>query len=225
MGRGKTLWEMLMEWFQKPVEESVFNPLRAKVGSAVTISELDLGEYNFFVREIREYRRKIGMKNFYSVDYVLLARPLGQDDVHVRVRILPVDDPERAAGLSHHALLLRLDDELAYDEEFLAVVNDDTGKFQVLQDGNVEEEYYRVNDLRSPYQAWVTVVQDLDGDKKAEQDEIEKFPLEYWDYWRETKDEVGISFRQFLFVELNKNDGWIQIWKGQELDPQKVLMM
>ena len=54
----------------------MYNPLRARIGSSLGVDELDLKDYNFFVKEIREYRRQIGGRQFPFVDYVLLARPL-----------------------------------------------------------------------------------------------------------------------------------------------------
>lgn len=224
MAKGKTLWEMLVEKLSGPVEQTVHNPLKAKIGSAVTVNELDWRDFNFFVREIREYRRTIGGKPFVFVDYVLLARPLGGDDVLARLRLNPVDDPDRHGGLTHHALLLRLCDELAYSEELHRVVTDSTKKFQVLQDGQLQEEYYRINDVADSYKAQVSVVKDANRDKKVERDEVEKLRLEYWDYWRETKDPAGLAVRQYLFVEMDADNGWFEIWRGHEIAPEQVLV-
>ena len=219
MTKGRTLWEMLLARVQGPVEFRHYNPLHARVGTSVMINEIDWKDYNFFIREIREYRRTLGGKDFLFADYVLLARPLGKDDVWVRLRLNPVADPDAAGGLTHDALLLRLDDEMAYDENFYKVVTDSTKKFQVLDNGQVTEEYYRINDVAEPYKAQVTVMKDTDSD------EVETVQLEYWDYWREVKDEAGQPLRQYLFVEMDAKTGWFQLWKGQEVDPQRVLVI
>jgi hypothetical protein len=226
MPRGKTLWEMLVERFSwTPTELTVYNPLKAKVGSAATINTVEWRDYNFFITEIREMKRALGRREFLSVDYHLLARPIGADDVQVRLRLNPIDDPERAAGLSHDVLLLQLYDELAYDKGFHDVVADTTGKFEVLEDGKVVEEYWRINNVTTSYQAEVAVVKDLNLDKKVTRDEIVRGDLEYWDYWREAKDEGGQPVRQFLFVEMDKDDGWFRIWRGEAIDPNKVMVM
>src|SRR5262245_14321283 len=107
-GPGKTLWEMFMERLEGPVELQFYNPLKAKIGSGMTIDEVELRDLNFFLKEIREYRRTIDGRQFVFVDYVLLARPLNGGDVWRRLRLSPVDDPTRVAGLSHTALLLDL---------------------------------------------------------------------------------------------------------------------
>jgi hypothetical protein len=225
MAKGRTLWEMLTARLQGPVEFRYYNPLHARVGTSVMINEIDWKDDNFFIREIREYRRTIGGKEFVFADYVLLARPLGKDDIWVRLRLLPLAEPDPAGGLTHDALLLRLDDEMAYDEDFHKVVTDTTKKFQVLEDGQVTEEYCRINDVTEPYKAKLTVIKDTNSDSRVDPDEVETVSLEYWDYWREVKDEAGQPLRQYLFVEMDARTGWFQIWKGQEVDPQRVLVI
>ena len=225
MAKGKTLWEMLTEKFSGPVEFKFYNPLKARIGNSVTIDTLELRDYNFFLREIREYQRSIGGQEFLFSDYVLLARPLQGDDIWVRLRLNPVDDAKRVAGLTHHILLLQLCEEMAYNEDFYGVVTDTTGKFQVLQEGQVTEEYWRIHDVTSAYKARVSVVQDVNNDNKVEMDEVGKQDLEYWDYWREIKDEAGQPVTEFLFIEMDGNNGWFQLWKGREFDPERVLVI
>lgn len=223
MPRGKTLWEMLAGWVRGPVELSYHNPLRAKVGSSVSINEPDLKDYNFFVREMREYTRTIDGRPFVFVDYALLARPLGGEDVWVRLRLVPLAEPDPAGGLTHHALLLRLYDEFAYDEAFYAVVTDTTRKFEVSEGGEVTEEYWRVNDVAEPYRAQVAVIRDTNSDGTVTPDEVEQVKLEYWDYWREI-DAPGGPVREYLFVEIDRGNGWTQIWRGGEADLQGVMV-
>jgi hypothetical protein len=225
MARGKTLWELLMEKLHGPVEMDVYNPLKAKIGSYVTLDEFDLHDLDFRVEEIREHRRTVGGRDFLFADYVLLARPLGKEDVSARLRLNSVEDPDRAAGLTHFALLLRLDDEMAYSEEFHQVLKDDTGKFQVLDEGKVTAEFYRINDVRQPYKARVTVIKDADHDKKVEKDEVEHVELKYWDYWRDTTSAAGLPQKEYLFVEMDAETGWFQIWRGQEVDMQRAFVV
>lgn len=226
MARGKTLWEMLKEKFQPaPVELQFYNPLKARIGNAVTINEIELRDYNFFIKEIHEYRRTIGRQQHYFADYVLLARPLGGEDVLLRLRLVPVADPQRAAGLTHQALLLRLYDEMAYNEELHKVVNDTTKKFEVLENGQVVAEYWRINDVATSYKAKVAVITDINRDNKVEINEVQRRGLEYWDYWRETTEAGGVKFTEFLFIEMDSANGWFQMWRGREVDPQLVIVM
>jgi hypothetical protein len=224
MAKGRTLWEMLLDKLQGPAEFRYYNPLHARIGSAVTLDEVEWRDLNFFVLSIHEYKRTIRRRVFRFVDYVLVARPLRRDKVLVRLRLVPVDDPDEAAGIAHHVLLLQLDDDRPYDQGLHKVVNDDTRKFQVLEDDKVQAEYERINDVRKPYRARVTVVRDVNLDKRVTRDEIEKRRVEYWDYWREVPDEAGQPRREFLFVEMDDENGWFQIWKGREFDPKRVVL-
>jgi hypothetical protein len=225
MAKGKTLWEMLVEKLSRPpLEFQVYNPLQARVGSSVMIDDVEWRDLNFFLREIREYKRRISGKEFVFVDYVLRARPLRGNEVCIRLRLNPVDDPDRHGGLTHHVLLLQLDDDLPYSADLHRVVNDTTGKFQILQDGQVREEFERIGGVSSPYKAQVAVLRDVNRDEKVSQDEVERLRLEYWDYSREVKDAAGQAQQQFLFVEMNTQNGWFQIWRGQEIDPQRVMV-
>jgi hypothetical protein len=225
MAKGRTLWEMLKAKLQGPVESQHYNPLRARIGGSVSINELDLRDLNFFIKEIREYRRRIEGREFVFTDYVLLARPLQGDDVWLRLRLNPVAEPDRGSGLTHDVLALQLDDEMGYSEEFHNVVNDTTKKFEVRQDGNLVAEYWRINDVASAYHATVAVIKDTNNDGRVDEDEVATVKVDYWDYWRETPDEAGQKFTEFLFVEMDKDSGWFQIWKGHAIDPQQVTLI
>ena len=225
MAKGKTLWEMLLAKVHGPAELHYYNPLKAKIGSAIMINEIDLREDSFFVKEIRQYQRTINARPFLFVDYLLLARPLHGEDLWLSLRLNPVDDPEAAAGVTHTALLLRLYDELAYDEGLYKVVTDTTKKFEVVENGQVTEEYWRINDVTGSYKGRVAVIKDEDKDGQVDDREVDKVELEYWDYWRDSTDAFAQPVRQYLFVEMNTENGWFQIWRGQEIDPQNVLLM
>jgi hypothetical protein len=225
MAKGKTLWEMLLAKIHGPVELHYYNPLKAKIGSSILINEIELRDENFAVKEIRQYERTMDRRRFPFVDYVLLAHPLHGEEVWVRLRLHPVDNPEAEAGLTHTAMLLRLYDEMAYDDGLHQVVTDTTKKFEVVQNGQVTEEYWRINDVTSSYKARVAVIKDENKDGQVDEGEVERAELEYWDYWRDTTDAFGQPLRQYLFVEMNTENGWFQIWRGQEVDSQKVLVM
>ena len=226
MARGKTLWEMLVEYFQSgPVELRFYNPLKAKVGSFVTFDEFDLKDLDFRVEELRESRRDIRGREFLSADYGLLARPLGKPEVPVRLRLNPVENPERAGGLTHYALLLRLDDEMAFTEDLHNILRDGTGEFRVLEDGEVKAVFTRVGGVLEPYRVRVAVVRDANFDQKVEKDEVERREIESWDYERETTGDGGVVKKEYLFVEMDRETGWFQIWRGHETDMQRALVV
>jgi hypothetical protein len=213
---------MLVARVQGPVEFQYYNPLHARIGTSILIDEVEWKQHTFFVQEIREYRRTIGGQDFRFADYVLLAQVPGAEDVRVRLRLNPVDDPATAGGLTHHALLLRLYDEMAYDEGMYQVVNDMTRRFQVSEGGQVTEEYERLHDVTGAYKAVVSVIKDANQDSRVDPDEVAKVRLEYWDYVREVPNEAGQAVRQYLFVEMDAETGWFQLWRGEELNPERV---
>jgi hypothetical protein len=221
MAKGRTLWEY---WTgkKKPVtEERYFNPLKAKIGSAVTLNDIDLKQYDFFVKEMRQYERTIDGKQFLFTDYVLSAQPLKGDAVLVRLRVNPTGQTD--GGPTHNLLVLRLFDEMAYDKGFHDVVSDTTKKIEVT-DNNVTQTYLRINDVQGPYKATVSVVR-AGQDGKVAEDALETAQLEYWDYWREMPDEAGNPMVEFLFVEMDTNSGWFQLWRGEEINAQRVVII
>jgi len=222
MAKGRTLWEMWTGKKEPPVEEQYFNPMKAKIGSAVNINDIDLKQDDFFVTEIREYKRIIEGKPFFFADYVVLAQPLKGDAVVLRLRVNPTDRAD--TGLTHHLLVLRLYDEMAYDEGFHGVVTDTTKKIEVT-DNNLTETYWRINDVQDSYKATVTVIRDANQGGKVEKEEVQVVQVEYWDYSRQTPDEAGNPMVQYLFVEMDTSSGWFQLWRGEEINPQRVVIL
>src|SRR5205085_10250891 len=111
----------------------------------------------FTVQEIREYIRRLGKQDFTFTDYALRgvnAKTFDAEQVMaVRLRMLP-----NAAG-AQDGLLLRMYDEFAFAENFLMVLNDPGGHFQVKDAGADEPDYFRrINEVRGAYEAAVLVV-------------------------------------------------------------------
>jgi hypothetical protein len=225
MSGGRTLWQMLVDRFSRPREYKVYNPLRARVGFGVTIDEIEWRELEFSLREIHEYKRRFGRRVFVFSDYVLTAKPLNQEEVTIRLRLSPTDDPSEHGGVTHHVLLLQLLESLGFDKGLHKAVTDNTGKFQILEDGVVQEEYFRLNDLRTPYRAHVKSLVDIDRNRRITYDEVKEHDIDYWDYSRELKDAAGQPETEYLFVEMDVKDGWFELWKGEEIDPKRVIVM
>jgi hypothetical protein len=222
VAKGRTLWEMWTGKKQVPVLERYFNPMKAKIGSTVTINDIDLKQYDFSVTEIRQYARTIEGKQYLFADYVLHAQPLKGDAVLLRLRVNPTGQTDGAP--EHNVLVLRLYDEMAYDKSFHDVVGDTTRKIEVTEN-NVAQTYTRINDVQGPYKATVSVLRDANQDGKVDEDEVATLQLDYWDYCRETPDEAGTPTVQFLFVEMDNSSGWFQLWRGEEINSQRVVII
>jgi hypothetical protein len=216
---GKTLWEMLKERLSKNGSNvSFYNPLDFRVGSVVPVanSRPDFAGFDFSVKEIREYGRRIGGQEFHFTDYVLAGVNTktfnAEDAVTVRLRAVP-----NQAG-SRDVLLLKLYDEMTFDPGFLEVVKDTTGVFEVTDDKTgATEKYTRINDVKDSYEAAVMVVTGTNDDGTAPPGKISAAKIEYWDYWREVAMSGSqTTKKQFLFVEMNSETGWFQLWQGEE---------
>lgn len=223
MSRGRTLWEMLTSSFGDPLEFQYYNPLHARVGQAVQIDEVELRDLQFFIEEIREYRRVIDGRTFLFTDYEILAQRVNADDVWLRVRLSPTED-RGEGGVSHHVLLMDLDEDMGYDEGLHQALNAGTGVLEITDSGE-KQTFHRVNDVRDPYKAVVTILKDENQDKRVDSDEVEKRRIEYWDYVREIKDTAGQPMPEYLFVEMDTRDGWFQSWRGRLIDPRRVALL
>lgn len=218
-GQGKTLWEMLKERLNKADTSIAFyNPLDYRVGGLVSLAKghPEFQTYDFTVKEILEFTRRISGQEFKFTDYVLAGtntKTFSPDDaLTLRLRVVP-----NQAG-AYDALLLRLEDEFAFDQGFLEVLKDPSGVFEVKDDDTGEAaRYERINEVKDPYAAVVLVVSATTDDGKAAPNKAKAAKLEYWDYWRETTIGEGpATKKQFIFVEMNSDTGWFQIWQGEE---------
>jgi hypothetical protein len=219
--KGKTLWEMLTERLRGSGNGAGIpfaNPLDLRVGSPVPVAYAngpEFADYNFTVQEIREYTRRIQGQEFRFTDYVLRGinakSPDADNVMTTRVRVVP-----NQAG-ANDALLLQIYDEFEFAEDFLAVVKDTTGLFNVTEDkSGAEATFSRINDVRGSYQAAVLLVSDTTPDGKAVPGKASPVKVEYWDYWRDADIGAGKTAKEFVFVEMNSDTGWFQIWQGRE---------
>src|SRR5215471_11555527 len=220
--KGETLWEMLMDRLHKGGGNGAgipfANPLDLRVGSAVEVAYAngpEFADYDFSVQEIREYTRTISGQEFRFTDYVLRGvnkKSFDADDVvTARLRVVP-----NLAG-GHDSLLLRVYDEFGFAEDFLGVLRDTTGVFEVKDDkSGATDTFTRINDLREPYEAAVLIVAETTPDGKAANGKASPLRLDYWDYWRDADICGGNTAKEFVFVEMNSDSGWFQIWRGRE---------
>lgn len=225
---GQTLFQRLFKG-KEQVEYKYFNPAKAKIASTFSLDVIGLRDLMFTLVEIREYKRTINSKQLTFGDYVLLSRPIGKDDVWVRVRFMPVENPD--SQLTHNVLILTKYDEMPYCKELDEVLRATTGVLDITDhDTELTETYWRPaidgrSRLTSAYRADVSIIRDVNNDGKVEPQEVEKETIEYWDYSRITKDEAGQEFTQFLFVEMDEHSKMQTMWRGSEIDANRVTVL
>jgi len=219
--KGKTLWEMVQERLHGSSNGAGIafsNPLDLRVGSPLAVAcsnGPEFADFDFTVQEIREYTRCIGGQEFRFTDYVLRGVNTKSFDADAallaRLRVVP-----NLAG-GQDSLLLRLYDEFAFAEDFLGLLKDTTGIFEVTDDkSGVKQTFSRINDLRQSYEAAILVVSETDAGGRAAPGKAVPVKAEYWDYWRDADIGGGNTATEFVFVEMNSDTGWFQIWRGRE---------
>jgi len=219
--KGKTLWEMLVERVRgggNGAGVAFANPLDLRVGSPVAVAYAngpEFADYNFTAQEIREYTRRIEGQAFTFTDYVLRGVNTKSLDANDVMPALLRAVPNQAGA--NDTLLLRLYDEFEFAEDFLDVVKDTTGLFKVTDEqSGAEATFSRINDLRESYQAAVMIVSATTPDGKGAPGKVAPAKVEYWDYWRDADIGGGKTAKEFVFVEMNSDTGWFQIWRGRE---------
>ena len=219
--KGETLWEMFLRRIHQGGNNgsglAFYNPRDGRVGSPLTIAYSngpEFADHDFTLREIREYNRRIGGQDYRFVDYVLRGVNNksfdAADAIEARVRAVP-----NPAG-AHDALLLRLVNEFAFAEDFLGVVKDDSGVFEVTDEASgATDTFRRINDLKElPRRRARSGGNHARGESGVRQGLTRAD--RYWDYWRDADLGGGASAKEFVFVEMNRETGWFQIWRGRE---------
>lgn len=203
-------------------EDKIYNPLRARVGNAVSVDSLEYGDLNFFVRSIREVALKPSGSKTRFVDYDIVARPLEGDDVVLRLRIIPT--AKALDGSKFQILILNLLVEEEYNQEVYDIVQDGSGVFNLnWPDKGIDNRHYqRVGDVRKGYKANTLTLQDENNDGKISANEVQNTgTIDFWDYT--TKLEVeGVSEDNFMFVEMDSDTKWMWTWLGQPISPHRV---
>jgi hypothetical protein len=213
-----TAWQMLMKKLHPdpPQSKLVLNPFNARIGSSVQLDVLDFREHTFFVKSIREINRPIGTENYQLVDYQLLARPVDKEDVEAYLRLIPVEKTGNKKDLTHHCILLKKYDELGFDQGFRDLLDDP--EFVTEVDGVETGRYWRINDLKTPYKCTLKVI----DEKNEKATSVSTIGCLLWDYWRDHPDEAGQPTKEYLFVEMEEDNGYFTILLGEEINAENV---
>lgn len=219
---GQTLWQKFKSWLGfKPqveaiaaIEDQHYNPLKIKIGnSTLRVDTLEFRKYTFIVEKMQAYKLDFGKKSFAFTDYWCRSANLQEgDSIKIKIRVYPHDTP----GRDLQTLVFQQWDELDYDEEFKLLLEDQ--QFNTMVDEEIEASFWRINGVKTPYKA-----QTNDLTKEGDAVEAQTGETWYWDYWRETTDEGGTPFKEFLFVEWDKSDtGKFVIWRGEEVTQTRI---
>lgn len=216
-----TLWQMFYDWCKRTFtkkEKSLefYNPLKGRVQeSTLLVNSLELRDLTFRLLLVKEFEcHKIKFADYYCKSVLQnFASVLQTGEPEERViRVYPSE----VSGKQHQILVLKRWDVVDYDENFKILLKDE--QFNLHWDDAIEAFFWRINGVKSPYMAMCREMT-----KEGISPALETW---YWDYWRETKDEAGTPYKEFLFVEWDKSDtGRFTILRGEEYSPTLVTMM
>lgn len=230
-GKGRTLWEILTGRNKRdltPLELQYHNPLGAKVGCTVSIDhDPQTAGVNFVIERLGVYETKIKEKKFYHTDYFLKGVTLDRDTpIKLRLRLVPDEDVNNKLGC--RILLLNNYEEMEWDEGFYnGVLLSESGVFDVNYDDEGKElqeprRYWRIEDVLDPYKARVTLMADSDGNGKIDDNELERVDVTYWDYHRNTEDQNGVEYTEYLIVEMKDKSRYFTFLRGREVGSFQV---
>src|SRR4051812_35568624 len=112
----KTLFQIWMDKLRRgnaPTEFQFWNPLRAKIGSTITLDVADLRDIFFKVDGILVYTRSIQGKNYTFTDYELLTENVLEK---YRLRYMPRNE-QGPTGEMVRTILLTMDEDHEYDAD------------------------------------------------------------------------------------------------------------
>ncbi len=211
---AQTLFERLMHGKTKP-EETVYNPLEARVGNRFRIDTIEYrkgGPYS--LTGLIEYTRNNGRDRKFT-DYLFEG---------FRLRVMP--QISRKDKIPFCCYLIKESGREGWIPELYENLQSRTGVFNI-HNGNQTDEYFRFlaeGESRpgSPHRATIRELIDQNLDGKIQEDEISSTELEYFDFYRELKDEADQVFNELLFVEHNLDDKTFLFLTGSEIIPERV---
>lgn len=202
----KPIWQWVKGLWNTKAEprSTIHNPLDIKLRKThVSINLVEFNNTPLLILSLREYARKINGNDHWFVDYTLD----GDHKFINRIRCYP----------DGQILLLSLYHEMLFNNELFNTLKGDT-EFHITDDDNkIEEVYWRLRGKKDEEHCKV----ELDYGEGLEQ----KYEMDYWDFSRTTKDEANQDYEQFLFVEMDKDSGRFQMWRGKKIDRERITVL
>jgi hypothetical protein len=224
--KPQTFWQLFT--LRPPeYEVSYYNPLGISVGSFVSISRPGFEGLDFRIDRVSEYKRQCGTDVFTTAVYDLVANQGLPDQANTRL----FANPDASRGpMSFSLLLLNLDhEEEVFDEGLMEVIEDaEKTKVFIRQDEDENgvvrssQEFIRLNDLDKSWYVEATVASDEDGSGAIDTGEIDITRLRYWDFESVVEISEGVYENQFMFIELDDDNGGISFWLGSEVDESAI---
>lgn len=188
-----------------------------KVRAFFTIGSPNFNQGLFVVNEIR-LNKPIAVNQIVQfTDYALADTTYKGKTPLIRLRAIRLPEPED--DQTHYFLVLALDDEMEYNDQFHHILSDESCDILAVEDDHGKAEYSRSTpDVCFPHRVHVEVVEDVNNGRPKEVTE----EISFWEYHRQVELERGMTVREYLFIELNERTRHFQMWKGREVEQSLI---
>lgn len=226
--KGRTLWDRLSGQ-NVPVanEDKYHNPFKARIGNTFHLDILDHRKLFYRLKSIEVIDRGTGVP---MADYRVEAQPFGENDKKVLLlRTVPREGKAGKGKIDFRIVALSTYFECGNDDTdsvkgIMQGVNDPAGEFVINPGTPEEQKYWRLQGLKKAENATVTILKDDDGDNKVQDNEIESKGIEVWGYSRTTHNEAKEEVNEYLYVQRDRQTGWIEILTGTEIPPERIIV-
>lgn len=202
----------------KSEEDKIQNPLKLKVGSPVLVDELDHRQLSFKVLEIRQLL--VNGEQYHKDDLIFIVDYIIGDipsQVFRLIRLIPDSTHE----IGFHTILTSQYHDQGYSEDFLNTLNDESGEFVEITAGVETARYWRIDEIEGPVHMHTKVLTDRNKDGRVDPNEVQDRSLSTWDFHRNTLID-GVEMEEFLFAEMDGENGWFTLWRGTEIHPERI---
>lgn len=181
----------------KPIPEfEIYNPLKVKCNGVVSIDHK-----NYTVMAIEELTFNTCKMTTYNLENV----------ENVFLRVAP-------SKRGYRTLILKIHDQFEYNKDFHDILNDESKILNLDDDElNVHDQFWRVNDVGISYNAESKEIS-MSGSPEIR---CAEFSIEFWDYSRMAEIN-GAEVEEFVYIEMNKKNGWFIIYRGTEAITENI---
>lgn len=224
--RGRTLWQILTapKPTVVPVEQTIYNPFKAKVGDHVRIDHIDYNSHIWTIEGILAWDRLINNTHHPMADYLLVADENTPEEKSLTIRVFPQSNDD------HTILILsqyypETDAPLYWCEESPHIITALEHETFIRHAGaENEEKYWRIGG-KIPIICEVTCLMDRNSDDVIDSSDLRKEPFTLWDFHRNTVDEAGNEITQYLYGQLHGKFKGFKNHKPQIVDGEQWLVL
>ncbi len=221
--KRRTLWDRITGAnVFVPNEEKVHNPFKAKIGSSFHLDLLDYRGVFYTLQQLDVVDCGTGVL---MADYHLdsgasqSGKNIADNKRNLILRSVPRDGTTASGKINFRIVALSLYFQCGHDDEsytgIMEGVNDPAGEFVINAGTTDEKRYWRLYGLKTSETANVTTVKDTDGDVGLKR-------IEMWGFSRTTEDEAKQEVNEYLYVQKDSSNGWMEIFIGQEIPPERI---